>query len=108
VLYNTNRLEDARQAHLRALTIAPDFADACLRLAYVESRLGRLDAAVALLRRAAAVLPNDLAIRRALGQHLLATRDFRGAVRELEWVLAKTPDDAAVSSQLAEARRRVQ
>jgi tetratricopeptide (TPR) repeat protein len=108
VLYNTNRLEEARHAHLRALAIDPEFADACLRLAYVESRLGRLDGAVALLRRAAAILPNDLAIRRALGQHLFATRDFRGAVRELEWVLAKTPDDPAISTQLAEARRRVQ
>jgi tetratricopeptide (TPR) repeat protein len=108
VLYNTNRLEESRAAHQRALSIDPDFADACLRLAFTEGRLGRLDEAVKLLRRGAAILPNDIAIRRALGQHLFATGDYRGAARELEWVLSRNPSDQAVLDMLGDARRRLE
>jgi tetratricopeptide (TPR) repeat protein len=107
-LYNANRLEEARQAHERAISIDPGFADAYLRLAFVEGRLGRLDTAVTLLRKAAAILPYDVPIRRALGQHLFATRDYRGAIVELEWVIARTPSDPQLLTMLAEARRRVQ
>jgi tetratricopeptide (TPR) repeat protein len=107
VLYNTNRLEESRAAHQRALSIDPGFADACLRLAFTEGRLGRLDEAVELLRRGAAILPNDVAIRRALGQHLFATGDYRGAARELEWVLSRNPSDKAVLDMLGNARRRL-
>lgn len=107
VLYNANRLEEAREAHRRALAIDPQFADAHLRLAFVEGRLGRLHEALDHVRRAAAILPHDVPIRRSLGQHLFATGDYRAAIRELEWVLARTPADGSVSSMLAEARRRI-
>ncbi len=108
VLYNANRLEEARQAHRRALDIDPGFADAYLRLAFAESRLGHLDVAVGLLRKGAGILPDDVPLRRALGQHLFATRDYRGAVTELEFVLSRSHADDQVSSMLAEARRRIQ
>ena len=107
VLYNANRLEEAREAHRRALAIDPRFADAHLRLAFVDGRLGRLGDALDHVRQAAAILPYDVPIRRALGQHFFATGDYRAAVRELEWVLSKTPADESVSSMLAEARRRI-
>ena len=108
VLYNANRLEEARDAHRRALDIDPGFADAYLRLAFAESRLGHLDVAVELLRKGAGILPYDVPLRRALGQHLFATRDYRGAVTELEFVLSRSHADDQVSSMLAEARRRIQ
>ena len=108
VLYNTNRLEDARAAHERALALDPGFADAYLRLAFTESRLGRLDTAVQLLRQGAGILPTDVAIRRVLGQHLFATQDYRGAARELEWVLSRNPSDPMAEKMLADARRRIE
>jgi tetratricopeptide (TPR) repeat protein len=106
VLYNSNRLDEAREAHRHALAIDPAFADAHLRLAFVEGRLGRLHEALGHVSQAAAILPYDLAIRRALGQHLFATGDYGSAIRELEWVLTKTPADGQIARMLAEARRR--
>lgn len=61
--------------------------------------------AVALLRKAAALDPANLAVRRELGEALAATGDFAGAGAILAEAAALAPDDAETLLHLAHVRQ---
>ncbi|MCI0626059.1 MAG: tetratricopeptide repeat protein [Acidobacteria bacterium] len=63
--------QEAAQAYERVVSLA-DYADAYLALGQIELRQGRHAEAVAHLRRAAALEPEDLSVRQALNEALAA------------------------------------
>ena len=100
-------LDDARASHQEALRLDPDYADAWMRLAFVDGRKRRFPLAAEHMRRAAAIYPRDVLIRRYLARYLFEAGDFAAAIPELEWILRETPQDAEAVSLLNMARRRL-
>ncbi|MCA3015928.1 MAG: tetratricopeptide repeat protein [Myxococcaceae bacterium] len=77
-----------------------------LALAYLQ--LGRVDDAVQTLRQAVEKLPGDGSARLALGEALLAQRDFDGAVEQLKKRLELEPGiEARLDLARAYAKKRV-
>src|SRR5262249_41020482 len=76
---------------------------AAARLAALEE--GEVEEAVAQLRQAAALAPDDVAVRRELGEALAAMGDFAGAGAALAEAARLAPDDAEVLLDLAHVRQ---
>jgi tetratricopeptide (TPR) repeat protein len=73
------RLEDARRAYERAITLSPDSAFLYRELGQVEKRAGDTDQALQHLRRAIELDPNDATALAEAGELLEARGDVAGA-----------------------------
>ena len=100
-------LQAARRDLQAILTHHPDDADALDALAQAEARLGRLEAAVALLRRACEASPDGWVPRFRLAGLLALQGDWRGA--HDAWLRATelAPSEVAGHFNLGVARERL-
>jgi tetratricopeptide (TPR) repeat protein len=101
------QLEEARAAYERAIGASPESALLYRELAGVEQRLGGLDRAVALARRAVDVDQRDARSWALLGELLEASGDLTGAADALARASALEPSPA-LSAQLAAVRSRAE
>jgi tetratricopeptide (TPR) repeat protein len=90
---------DVASAELTARS-RPDDATALNRLATRYLQAGRVDDAVAQLRRAVQIAPRDAEARSNLGTALQARGELPAALRELEAAARLKPDDDAVRFNL--------
>jgi Flp pilus assembly protein TadD len=97
---------DAAKPYLaRALRIDPRLGRIYYFRALVEKADGDYDAALRLLRMAAAQYPRDRVVLDQIGRILFLKRDYAGAVRALEGALAVDPEDLQAHYNLMLARR---
>ena len=105
VLYKPTCEERATRTGARS-PFDPAFADAYLRLAFVEGRLGRSDAAVPLLRQGRRILPMT-SHPPCLGQHLFATGDYARRFLSSSGCSGPEPRDGSGPGCSPSARRRL-
>lgn len=104
------RLEDARVAYERALTVSPDSAFLHRELAVVERRRGATDVALQHLRRAVELDASDVTSLVEIGDLLADRQDYAGAEAAYRKAAAIEPDPdlnvkiAAVAERGREAR----
>lgn len=105
-IYKTRgALESASAAFRRALDLSPRDVPATIWLAELELLKGRPEAAVPLFVTALETNGGRLAARFGLGRAALATRDYAGAVEQLEAALQVEPKASSVHYPLALAYR---
>jgi protein O-GlcNAc transferase len=93
------RLDEAERLYRRILARQPDHAASLCRLGQIRMRQGRLDAAIALLRRAAGLI-NSADIQAGLGAVLAAIGRPAEAIAHYRQALAIDPDLAETHSNL--------
>ena len=98
-------LEEARRVLDRALKMDPELARTNHFLGVLEKELGGYDKALAHFRTATRKYPRDRVVLNQIGRVLFLKRDYKGAVRELDKVLAIDPEDLMAHYTLMLARR---
>ena len=98
-------LEEARRVLDRALEMDPALPRTHHFLGVLEKTLGAYDKSLAHFRAAEAKYPRDRVVLNQIGRVLFLKRDYRGAVRELDKVLAIDPEDLMAHYTLMLARR---
>lgn len=101
ILWKQRDLDAAATEFESELTTNPNHTLANLRLAQIELARDRAAAAVPLLRKAVAGDATLLEAHRELGKALRVTGNYEEAVRELDWVARRRPEDDSVHAQLA-------
>jgi tetratricopeptide (TPR) repeat protein len=91
-LLSSGDQEGAARQFLRALEATPNDFEANLQLGGIRQRQQRFDDAMIYLNRAAAIRPDDLAVRHALATVHLGLGAPERAVQLLEEVVAQVPD----------------
>jgi GT2 family glycosyltransferase len=91
----------ARISIERALALAPDHFEAQLFGAALQSRLGRLSAAISHLEAAVALRPADLTVRMLALAHYLAEGRIEESTTTLDFVCALSPFDPDVAQRAA-------
>jgi eukaryotic-like serine/threonine-protein kinase len=81
---NAGLYEQAESEYLRAIELDPHNGDAYRRLAKVYKRNHQLDQALAMLKKAAVVAPNDFKVYQDLGTYYLDQGNERDAVRQYQ------------------------
>ncbi len=105
MLYQAHgRLDLAAECYREARKLGADGAQIHYYLALADHGLGRVDEAIAGLRRMVELDDGYPPARRRLGLWLLEAGDPAAAARELEAALARTPGDPATTLVLARAR----
>src|SRR5262249_38824373 len=95
----------ARDAYEKALAMNPNFVPALNNLAVLDSeRLGRLDAAYDLAKKAKALAPNSPNIADTLGWILLEKNEFANALPLLQESAGKLPDNPLIQYHLGMAQ----
>jgi tetratricopeptide (TPR) repeat protein len=103
----TYRLQEARYCLNQMLESEPDNAYALARRGWVLERLGDFDAARADYRRAVALQPENVPVRRRLAENLFYTqRNAADAIEHFEALWRALPDDVTVGVNLALCRRQ--
>jgi tetratricopeptide (TPR) repeat protein len=97
----------AREAYMKAASVAVESRRAYESLALVHLQMGETTEAVALLSRLAGSHPKDVALRRLLAQALVAQGKPEQAVQELEEVRSAAPDDLELVFALATGNLRL-
>lgn len=87
--------DGAEQAYQRAIDLNPNFATARHWHGFYLGMLGRMDAALAELRRAQVLNPLSMIIRAHLGLMLYQARRYDEAIEQLAQTLEMEPDFAA-------------
>ena len=103
VFWKQRDLDSAATEFESELSGNPNHTLANLRLGQIELARDRATAAVPLLRKAVAGDANLLDAHRELGKALRITGAYEEAVRELQLVAARRPEDDSVHAQLAAA-----
>lgn len=101
------RLEVARRLCFRGLERQPELVEAHFLLGRIYREAGELDKALDEFDIALRLDPAHRGARRALGYLSLERRDWPAAVRHLEQVAAREPNDERAASALHLARRHL-
>lgn len=72
----------------------------------IHAYLGDAKKAAECARQAVFQTPDDFARRRRLAETLLSNQEYDEAVSQLQWCLARSPDDAGLQQQLEQANRQ--
>lgn len=108
-LHMSGRYVEAAEAYRAVLEVSPRAIEAFGALADVESRLGRVDEAVAVYRRLLAIYPYSYvgALYREVGLIELRAGRFSEARRDLAQAVELDPQDWLASYLLGHAHRRL-
>ena len=98
-------LDEARRVLGRALKMDPELARTHHFLGVLEKTVGAYDKSLAHFRAATRKYPRDRVVLNQIGRVLFLKRDYKGAVRELDRVLAIDPEDLMAHYTLMLARR---
>lgn len=101
ILWKQRDPDSAAAEFKSELRTNPNHTLANLRLAQIELARDRAAAAVPLLRQALAGDATLLEAHRELGKALRVMGNYEEAVRELEWVARRRPEDNSIHAQLA-------
>ncbi|MCF6286300.1 MAG: tetratricopeptide repeat protein [Candidatus Hydrogenedentes bacterium] len=99
-------LTEKSEAYGLAFTLLPKFYEACFNLAVAEARSGAIERAVATYRKAEALRPGAVEVKRNLGRLFLADKSYNDAVAVFEAALKLAPGEAQSHNDLGEAYRR--
>lgn len=98
-----SRADEALAAYFRSLELDPDSPAAVVRVAGIQLGRGHADQALVRLNRANELAPDDPEVRFRRGQALLALKDVKAAVNDLNFAAGKLDDRADVLISLAQA-----
>lgn len=98
-------LDETRRVLARALQLEPELARTHHFLGLLEKELGAYDKALAHFRTTERQFPRDRVNVNQIGRVLFLKRDYAGAVRELQKVLAIDPEDLMAHYTLMLAHR---
>ncbi|MBV8211458.1 MAG: tetratricopeptide repeat protein [Burkholderiaceae bacterium] len=98
-----SRFEEARQAYLQAMKLAPNSIDALRGLGYSLLQLKRLDESLQMIERALAVDPSDLLSHLIMGRLCLRLQQPAGAEEHFRTILRRIENSAAARSGLIDA-----
>lgn len=104
-LIQEGEIERAKEYLAKAMSINPDLARTWFFQGMAQKADGDYDAALASFRKAAELYPRDRVVLNQIGRILFLKRDFEGAVRALERVLAIDPEDLQAHYNLMLAYR---
>jgi tetratricopeptide (TPR) repeat protein len=93
-------------AYRRAITLLPEFYEACFNLAVAEYRAGAVEEAVQTYQRAARLRPQAAEVKRNLGRIYLKTKQHDKAIEVFRAARDIAPNAAQSYNDLGEAYRR--
>lgn len=102
-------IEKARASFQNAINLqgeAPQDAQPFFNLGTLLADQNELDEALPLLKKAAALAPNNPSIHEELGKVYIAKRDLAGAQKEFEAAIALAPDISSLHYKLAQVYRK--
>ena len=105
--YRNGRYPEAEQYLLRSIERYPEFPLPYYQLGEVRLAMGQPERAVAPLRRAVEMLPENIDYRLRYATTLELAGDLEGALRELRTVLARLPQEQILRGQVARLERAV-
>lgn len=101
------RYPEAERYFMRSIERNPEFPLHYYDLGEVRLKMGQPERAVAPLRRAVEMVPENINYRLRYATSLELTGDLQGALRELRYVLARLPDEQILRGQVARLERAV-
>lgn len=94
-----NKPQEALQYFDRAVTIDPNYTNAYSNIALAKAKLGENKEALDLLNQIIERNPDHIASYRTRGWVKQNLKDYEGAVKDYDFVLAKTPNDKYASEK---------
>lgn len=102
VLIETGKVEDARSAFERAITVNPSFEPAYLALSSLHESRNEKERAIGILRKYLENIdPRNREIRRQLVRLHVESKDYNAAMQELDRLIAEDPSDLDAQLRLA-------
>jgi tetratricopeptide (TPR) repeat protein len=104
VARTADKWEISEREYKRALELKPGYAPALSAYAsYYLSYVGRLDEAIALLKRTVELEPRSRMERGKLGRRLFLARRYSEAIEQFQIILKQDPDDSYTRANLGRA-----
>jgi tetratricopeptide (TPR) repeat protein len=106
VLYELNRIEEARAELEHACRLQPDYSEALYLLAQVEKKIGNVQRSVELLDHLVTLEPSNSDAQLFLGRNLVILGDTEEAIHHLQIAVGVNPNNEDALYTLAQALGR--